>query len=350
MSAGVSERVLSPLQLKEIQPQILEGLKSLSGRVLVIGDVGLDEYLLGEVSRISPEAPVPVLDVKSQEHRMGLAANVAQNVSSLGGEAILLSVIGKDSAGVELKNLLNKSHVSPKHLIEDLGRPTTRKSRLLSENHHIARVDFERRQFLSSSVESQLVEAAAQLIPSSDVVVIEDYAKGVLSESATQKIIQLARRAHKKTLVDPAPKTPVESYYGADIVTPNRYEAFDLAGWEGDELRDGPEIWLRVGSLLIDRLQCESLVMTRGKEGMSLFSQGEKEVVHLPTYAKEVYDVTGAGDTVIAALSLGVASGMGLEPSCVLANFAAGVVVGQVGCVPCSRRELTEYIQAQGII
>ena len=305
--------------------------------------------LLGEVSRISPEAPVPVLDVKAQEQRMGLAANVAQNVSRLGGEVLLLSVIGKDNAGVQLKDLLDRAEVSSEHLVEDPGRPTTRKSRLIAENHHIARVDFERRQFLSNSVESQLIESAARLIPSSDVVVIEDYAKGVLSESVTQQIIRLSREASKRTFVDPAPKTPVDYYSGADVVTPNRNEAFELANLGVDDLREGPGVLVKVGAVLMSQLKCQALVMTRGKDGMSLFSQGQgqEEVIHLPTYAREVYDVTGAGDTVIAALSLGMASGMSLEQACILANFAAGVVVGQVGCVPCSCQELSQYILKQ---
>ena len=341
----MNERSLSPSQLKETQSQILGQLESLSGRVLVVGDVGLDEYLLGEVSRISPEAPVPVLDVKAQEQRIGLAANVAQNVSGLGGEVILLSVIGKDEAGVQLKDLLDIAKVSSEHLIEDLDRPTTRKSRLIAENHHLARVDFERCQFLSPNVESQLVESTVKLISAVDVVVMEDYAKGVLSQSVTQQIIQLAHKAGKKTLIDPAPKTPVNYYNGADIITPNRNEAFELANLGVDNLREEPETLIKVGRQLINLLKCQFLVMTRGKDGMSLFSQ--EEVVHLPTYAREVYDVTGAGDTVIAALALGIASGMNAESACVLANFAAGVVVGQVGCVPCSRHELTQYILQQ---
>ena len=203
----MNERSLDSLQLREVQAQILEKLEFLSGRVLVIGDVGLDEYLLGEVSRISPEAPVPVLDVKTQERRMGLAANVAQNVVGLGGEVMLLSVIGEDSAAAQLKNLLGQAKVSSQHLIEDPSRPTTRKSRLMTENHHIARVDFERRQFLSDSVEKQLVDLATRLVPSSDVVVIEDYAKGVLSESAhPENYSNGPRSGEKKPLLIQLPK------------------------------------------------------------------------------------------------------------------------------------------------
>lgn len=339
----LNESLLNLPQLREIQSQILESLERLSARVLIVGDVGLDEYLLGEVSRISPEAPVPILDVKNQEQRIGLAANVAQNVSSLGGEAILLSVVGKDEAGLCLKKLLDKAGVSTQHLVEDLNRPTTRKVRLISENHHIARLDFERRQFLSGSVESQLIELATHLIPSSDVIVIEDYAKGVLSKKTLRRVIELAHTAGKRILIDPAPKTPVNYYRGADIVTPNRNEALNLADLEVDGFQEETEVLLKAGAILMGQLQCQSLVMTRGKDGMSLFSRGK--VIHLPTCAREVYDITGAGDTVIAALSLGIASGMNLEQACVLANFAAGVVVGQVGCVSCSLQELTQYIK-----
>ncbi len=340
------ERILTSPQLKEVQLQILDQLEeSLSGHILVIGDVGLDEYLLGEVSRISREAPVPVLDVKSQNHRLGLAANVAKNVSSLGGEVTLIGAIGDDDTGSHFKRLLESEGVSSKHLIEDPQRMTTRKSRLIAENHHVARVDFQRRQFLSSSVESQLIEKAAKWIPTSDVIIIEDYANGVLTELVTQEIISLAQLSNKKVLVDPAPTTPSRYYRRAHFVTPNRTEAFELACLTQEQEFDEPEMLLGVGSRLMDALKCQFLVITRGKDGMSLFSP--EEVVHLPTYAREVYDVTGAGDTVVAALALGITSGMSLEKACILANFAAGVVVGQMGCVPCWRHELIQYILRQ---
>ncbi len=328
----------------ELGDSILKKLDLLSGkRVLIIGDIGLDQYVIGEVKRISPEAPVPVLDVSSEDQRLGLAANVAQNIASLGGEPLLLGVVGADAASEQLRSELKKAEISSAHLLVDSSRPTTRKLRVMAEHHHIVRVDFEHRRFLSESVQAELRTSFDRLIETVDGVIIEDYAKGVLDEELLQYIIQQSKAKKKKILVDPHRTTPVHYYRGADLMTPNRDEAFALSRLDIDELREKPNSHIDVGLELIKQIGSEQMIITRGKQGMSLFTEGE--VFSVPTFARQVFDVTGAGDTAIAALALSWVSGLSLKEACVLANYAAGVVVGKVGCVPCKKSELKAYIQ-----
>jgi rfaE bifunctional protein kinase chain/domain len=322
-------------------PRRLESLPK--ARLIVIGDIGLDEYVLGDVRRISPEAPVPVLEVQTQDARLGLAANVAQNVASLGGEALLVAVVGADGAADDLRARLRAAEVSPEHLLVDASRPTTRKLRVMSGPHHLVRVDYEKKQYLSPEVEAAVVAKVAAILPSADGVIIEDYAKGVLSESALQAIIAESHRAGKKVFVDPNRSTPARFYNGADVITPNRDEAVELSGLDYDDLRVSPNFILEVGAALRERVKAEHIVITRGKDGMSLIN-GDG-AVHMPTLARQVFDVTGAGDTVIAALAMAHIAGFSLPEACAFGNVAAGVVVGKVGCVPCTRAELLDYIR-----
>ncbi len=329
-------------ELKALLKSLPRRIESLpKARLIVVGDIGLDEYVLGDVRRISPEAPVPILEVAQQDSRLGLAANVAQNVASLGGVALLVAVVGSDGAADELRRKLQASGVSPDHLITDPQRPTTRKLRVMSGPHHLVRVDFEKKQYLSTDVEKQLVGMVTSLLNQAEGVIIEDYAKGVLSEGALQAIIKESHARGKKVFVDPNRSTPAKFYNGADVITPNREEAVELSGLDYDDLRISPNFILEVGQALRERVQAENIVITRGNEGMSLI--GASEAVHMPTFARQVFDVTGAGDTVIAALALAYVSGFTLPEACVVGNVAAGVVVGKVGCVPCSRKELLEY-------
>ncbi len=337
-SKGLSEEEMT--KKKENLARRVELLSN--GKVLVVGDICLDEYLFGEVKRISPEAPVPVLEVKSQEARLGLAANVAQNVKSLGGECHLLGVVGGDETSHTLGQLLKEAGVSQDFLICDRDRPTTKKTRLISGNHHIARVDFETRKFLSSQTRSELLDRAKQILPSVDVVVIEDYAKGVFCEKTTQSLISMAHKENKKVFVDPHRTTPIRYYRGADVFKPNRDEAFLLSGLNIDELREDDEALTRVANKLVELVSCEHLIITLGKEGMLHFE--ETKTLSLPTEAKQIFDVTGAGDTVIATLALACASGFTLDEACILANSAAGIVVGKVGCVPCYQGELLDQL------
>jgi rfaE bifunctional protein kinase chain/domain len=330
-------------QLKALLKSFPKRMEALpKSALIVIGDIGLDEYVLGDVRRISPEAPVPVLEVQSQDSRLGLAANVAQNVASLGGIAHLVAVVGEDGAAEELRKKLRSVEVSADHLIVDPSRPTTRKLRVMSGPHHIVRVDYEKKQYLSPAVEEQLVKKVKALLPSSDGVIIEDYAKGVLSESSLQEVIKASHAAGKKVFVDPNRSTPAKFYNGADVITPNRDEAVELSGLDYDDLRVSANFILEVGEELRRKMKAENIVITRGKEGMSLIT--DKEAVHMATFARQVFDVTGAGDTVIAALAMAHVGGFTLPEACVFGNVAAGVVVGKVGCVPCRRSEMVDYI------
>lgn len=324
-------------------PRRIEGLPKT--RLMIVGDVGLDEYVMGEVRRISPEAPVPVLEVQNQDARLGLAANVALNVAALGGGAHLIGVVGRDAAADELRGKLRAGSVHAEDLVVDPSRPTTRKLRVMSGTHHIVRVDYEKKRYLSAEVEQRVVQTVSQRLSDVDGVVIEDYAKGMLSEAALRAILRESHALGKKVFVDPNRATPAKFYSGADVVTPNREEAVALSGLDYDEMRLKPNFILEVGQALRERMQAENVVITRGKEGMTLIGASH-EAIHMPTFARQVFDVTGAGDTVIAALALAHVGGFSLPEACVVGNVAAGVVVGKVGCVPCSKQELLEYAQS----
>lgn len=312
--------------------------------ILIVGDVGLDEYVIGSVKRISPEAPVPVVQVEEESSRLGLSANVAQNVSALGGNPYLLAVIGQDPGGEELKRLLLQENVKSDFLVIDKKRPTTRKLRVMAQHHHIVRVDYEKKQFISSEVQNALMSRAHDLISKCDAVIIQDYAKGVLGEAVIQDIIKLAKKNSKLVTVDPHSSTPLPYYRGADLMTPNLDEASALTG--STESIHTEVVVEKMGAILMDKIATQRMVITRGKDGMSLFEGGSHS--QIPTFARKVFDVTGAGDTVIATLTLALSAGLSLRESCLLGNFAAGVVVGKVGCVPCSSDELNSFIQ--GII
>lgn len=340
-----NELALEPQISRDEKNFLLQSISKLKGRkVLVVGDVGLDEYILGEVRRISPEAPVPVLEVEKEDYRLGLAANVAQNVQSLGGEPLLVSVVGKDAGYDLLSSLFRQNSVSTEHLVVDESRPTTRKSRVMAKHHHLVRVDYETRKFISEKTEKLILEKIQNLISQVDCVVIEDYAKGAISQTLMQKVVQIANSNSKPVYVDPHRSNTAEFYLGSSLIKPNFDEAVVLSGLNYDELRDHPDKVLEVGRAVQKKTGAKHLVMTRGKDGMTIFSG--QQVTQVPTFARQVFDVTGAGDTVIAAISLGLSAGLDLRQSCMLANFAAGVVVGQVGCVPCTQTELQEYIES----
>ena len=329
--------------IQELSKQIMGKIDQFGGkRVMIVGDIGLDEYVLGRVRRISPEAPVPVLEVQEEFQRLGLASNVAQNVVSLGGKICLIAVVGRDFAGQDLRKHLKAAGVSDEYLIEDANRPTTRKTRMMSEMHHLLRVDNEQRKFFDTQMENKILQMAESEMPKTDIVILQDYAKGVLSENVAQKIISIAKKHNKVVVVDPNEKTPATYYRGAQLMTPNRNEALALSALPVDDLREVSADMREVGQALMNAIGSTTMVITRSKDGMSLFENSK--IYHVPTFARQVYDVTGAGDTVIAALALAWASGFNLLESCMLANYAAGVVVGKVGCVPCSKAELLDYM------
>jgi len=310
-------------------------------KVLVIGDIGLDEYIKGEVSRISPEAPVPVLNVTKTESRLGLAANVAQNITSLGASCELVSIIGNDDSAKKLNALLNEAKINLNFVVDN-SRPTTKKSRVIHEAHHIVRIDYEKKEFISSEIEEKILQKVEKVLPDCDIVIIEDYNKGVLTNKLTQNIISLSKKNNKLVLVDPHETTPLEFYKGADIITPNTLESFALLNISRDSILDSSITPAVLAEKMLSILGSDRMVITQGKDGMSIFEN--QQWLHTPTQAKQVYDVTGAGDTVIAAIGLGLSSGLELSTSCLLANFAAGIVVAQVGCIPCELSDLRKSL------
>jgi rfaE bifunctional protein kinase chain/domain len=294
--------------------------------VLVVGDVMLDRYWFGDVSRISPEAPVPVVRFRNQEERLGGAANVAANCAALGARSQLLSVIGADEAGDRLERLAKGAGIKPS-LHRDARIPTTVKLRVLSKQQ-LLRVDFETAPS-GEVLASKLADFKAAL-PSCNVVILSDYGKGGLAHIA--KMIGMARAAGKRVLVDPK-GDDWSRYKGATVVTPNRKELADVVGeWKGEG-----DLERRVRKLR-GQLGLEALLLTRGHEGMTLFSK--KRPVHVKAEAREVFDVSGAGDTVIATLATMLASGVRLEQAMRIANRAGGIKVAKLGTAVVTRKEL----------
>lgn len=323
---------------------LLAQLPSLEGKkILIIGDVGLDEYIMGQVRRISPEAPVPVLEVENEDLRLGLAANVAQNVVSLGGQVSLIAVVGEDAGADRLKDLFKRAQVNWDGMISDSQRMTTRKTRVMAQHHHLVRIDYELKKYLSPQTETRVLSQFEKELKTADAIILQDYAKGMLSASLVKQIVALTHKNGKKIFTDPHRSNSGEFYYGTDLMKPNYDEAVLLSGLHFNELRENPDKVYEVGRALQKKTGATDIVLTRGKDGMTIFSK--EQIIEVPTFARKVFDVTGAGDTVIAALSLALASGWSMVEACRLANFAAGVVVSKVGCVPCELSELKAYIQ-----
>lgn len=295
---------------------MLEDLRG--ARVLVVGDVMLDRYWFGEVSRISPEAPVPVVKVDRVEERPGGAANVARNAAALGAHVSLLSVVGRDEAGSSLRRLLKRDRIISK-LHTDRGLKTTVKLRVIGRRQQLVRLDFETPP--SHEALASKLRDFRQLLRRVDTVILSDYGKGGLTHIVN--MIRMARAAGKAVLVDPK-GDDYSRYRGATLITPNRAEFREVAGgWksEGELTRKARD--------LMRRLQVRAMLITRSEEGMTLYRAGER--LHVPAQAREVYDVSGAGDTVIATLGVMLAAGAGLDEAVRLANRAAGIVVGKFG-------------------
>jgi D-beta-D-heptose 7-phosphate kinase/D-beta-D-heptose 1-phosphate adenosyltransferase len=309
------------------------------GRVLVLGDVMVDEYVWGTVSRISPEAPVPVVAVRSETVKIGGAGNVAANITALGGQAQIVGVVGDDAPGERLSHELAQANVQGDGLVVDATRPTTIKSRIVAGSQQLVRFDRESDAPLSSGVRAQVLAQVQEALPQADVLLISDYAKGVVGPALIRQVLALAARLKKIVAVDPKVQH-IPLFRGVNVIAPNHHEAAAAAR----VLVRGEAELLRVGEVLLRRLKARAVLITRGEQGMSLFEVGRR-VTHIPTFAREVYDVTGAGDTVMAGLSLGLAAGASMREAAVLANYAAGVVVGKRGTATVSRAELLRAMQ-----
>ncbi|MFV2028704.1 D-glycero-beta-D-manno-heptose-7-phosphate kinase [Neisseria sp. S1] len=300
-------------------------------RVLVVGDVMLDRYWFGDVSRISPEAPVPVAKIGKIDQRAGGAANVARNIAALGGKAALLSVTGDDEAADVLENLMLQDGVAS-YLLRDNEIATTVKLRVVARNQQLIRLDFE--EMPNREILDAVKQQYRSLLSEYDVIVLSDYGKGGLTHVSA--MIDWAREAGKPVLVDPK-GDDYDKYTGATLLTPNRAELREVTGsWRTEEELTEKTQGLR------RRLGLDALLLTRSEEGMSLF--GEDQITHQPTRAQEVYDVSGAGDTVIATMGLAMAAGFDTAQAMHLANAAAGVVVAKLGTAVCGFEELNNAL------
>ena len=305
-----------------------------TARVAVLGDVMLDRYFWGRVDRISPEAPVPVVRVTGRSSRLGGAANVAANLQSLGARVTLLSLVGDDAAGGELERLVEEHGIDKGALVVEAGRHTTEKVRIIAQHQQVVRADFET---ASPPAEGSRERITGELLDRAgrfDALVVSDYGKGVVEEESLQRIIGAWRSKGKPVLVDPH-IGHFRWYRGATIITPNTKEASSFYGVD----LDSQEKFTSVGFRLRKELELDSLLITRGEEGMSLYLEDGKQI-DIPTVATEVYDVTGAGDTVISVLAAGFAAGVPLVDAVVIANQAAGEVIKDLGTSAIARERL----------
>jgi len=312
-----------------------ELLNSLRGRrVLIVGDVMLDRYVWGQVRRISPEAPVPVVEVTEENHRLGGAANVARTITVLGGEPLLLGVVGNDDGAESLRRLLNENGITDTHLIVDEARPTSVKTRIMAEKQQVCRVDREDKAPLSETVASQLTVAGEALLKESEALLLSDYGKGVLGKQIIHQLVKSANGL--PSCVDPK-EDHFAAYAGVTVATPNHHEAAravqmsnDYAGLDS------------VAGELLKLTGCQNLLITCGARGMRLYEGSESSPAVIKTVAREVFDVTGAGDTVSGVLTLALAAGAKLLEASLLANLAAGVVVGKIGAATATAEEIVE--------
>ncbi|MFI4890035.1 MAG: D-glycero-beta-D-manno-heptose-7-phosphate kinase [Steroidobacterales bacterium] len=312
--------------------RLLDGFHS--ARVLVLGDVMLDRFVYGSVERISPEAPIPVVNVERIADMPGGAANVARNVAAMGARAVLLGVVGRDAWADDLRLQIAASPGITAQLIVDESRPTTVKTRYVADGQQVMRADQESCVPLDADVEQRLVGAFAQALDGVGVVVLSDYAKGVLSDSVTRTVIEAATRASKMVIVDPKAKD-FAKYRGAALIKPNRIE---LQAASGQPCSTPDEVVAAARRVLAQDI-CDTLVVTRGKDGMSVIG-ADATGVHLPAASRPVFDVSGAGDTAMAALALGLAAGGRIVDAAALANMAAGLAVGKRGTATVSTGEM----------
>jgi rfaE bifunctional protein kinase chain/domain len=305
-------------------------------KVLVLGDVGIDRYTIGSVDRISPEAPVPIVFVEDEQHKLGLAANVADNVMVLGGVPLLVGLIGRDRRGSDFKDLLDEEGISSRYLIQDTTRKTVLKERVVSASQQLLRVDYESLHELSAKTEKAVIAKVKSLLKKVDAVVLEDYAKGLVTDKVAHEVFSAARAQGKLVSVDPNTKSSLSLYKGATVLTPNTKEAEKLSGIE---IRDEAAL-VEAGRKILKQTAAQYVVITRGKDGMAIFSAKSPIIKLIPTYVKEVYDVSGAGDTVIAVMTLALCSGANIEEACILGNLAAGVEVGKRGTATVTPEEI----------
>ncbi|MGD9302968.1 MAG: D-glycero-beta-D-manno-heptose-7-phosphate kinase, partial [Desulfobacterales bacterium] len=307
--------------------------------ILVVGDLMIDEYLWGEVDRISPEAPVQVVSVQNEELILGGAGNVVNNLVALGAKVSIIGVVGAGTNGTLLRDKLDELGANTHGVITEPDRPTTRKTRIIAEHQQVLRIDRETKSNVSAQTFEAVAQAAENIIPHADVVLISDYGKGLITEALLSKLTKAAREHGKLTIADPK-GLDFKKYSGINVMTPNKKEAALAAGIE---IIDDATLF-EVGQRLIQSIGIDKLIITCGKDGMVYFETGA-DIQKISTKARQVFDVSGAGDTVLAILGLAIASGMSFKDGVALANTAAGLVVGKVGTATVSKKELAAALQ-----
>jgi rfaE bifunctional protein kinase chain/domain len=327
--------------LETIQAERFNQIFSRWGRhkVLVLGDVMLDEYLWGNVSRISPEAPVPVVEILKESIKLGGAANVALNIKTLGDQPILVGVAGEDKNGERMREALNAVQIPDVGIFAEDGRPTTVKTRVIAHSQQVVRADREDTQEISPELTEQIVDFVKGKLGEIGALIISDYGKGVVTLKLLSELIDLCRKNNMFVGVDPK-ETHFLNYKRVSLITPNHNEA----GFAyGKKIKD-QSILEEVGWGLMDRLEAEAMLITRGELGMSLFERN-KSLTHFPTRAKKVYDVTGAGDTVISTFTSAFAAGASYKEAALISNHAAGMVIGEIGTAQVTKDQLAEELK-----
>ena len=312
-------------------------------RVLVLGDVMLDRYVSGSASRLSPEAPIPVLRPTARRATVGGAANVALNVATLGGQVALVGVIGDDAEGAELAQLLESSGIVP-HLVTAAGRPTTAKTRFMVGAHQLLRLDEETAAAIDESIAERVVQRFSYALGTANVVVLSDYAKGVLSDSVLRAVLAQCQSSDCMVIADPK-RMDFASYRGATVLSPNEYEVRQATRIEADDDSEAD----RAGRRALDDTGCAAVLVTRSARGLTLVRRDELPL-HLPTRAREVADVSGAGDTLVAALAVALGAGAALPEAAMLANITAGIAVGKPGTATVSRNELLGVLHLEDLV
>ncbi len=307
-------------------------------QLLVIGDLMIDHYVWGEATRLSPEAPVPVVNVRNETTTLGGAANVAQNLISLGASVTISGVVGQDAYGVQLAALLSDEGIDTCAIVQDAARPTTVKTRVLAGSHQLVRVDREVTHAVSTELEDQILLKLADCIKSADLILFSDYNKGLFSDTLSQRIIQEATRQKKKVIVDPK-GLDYSKYQGVYLIKPNRKELADAT--KSARLSNIDDLQ-QAAKVLFKQTGTEYLVVTLSEEGMAIVDEVTYKL--LPVKATEVFDVTGAGDTVLATMAYCLASGLSIEESCELANHAAAIVIRRVGSATTTLEEIMDDV------
>lgn len=313
--------------------------KSKGKKIAIIGDVMLDKYVYGHISRISPEAPVPVVDIQNTEYKLGGAANVANNIKALEGEPVLIGVIGDDYDSSHYLDVMKSLGLTTVGIFKDKSRPTTAKTRVIAHSQHVLRVDSEVKENISKGIRNKILTFIKNNLKGFESVILQDYNKGVLTKEIISEIILMCKKLNKPVYVDPK-FTNFYEYKDVTVFKPNRKEVGDILGMK----LDTDESVNEAGSILIDKLNCGYLVLTRGEKGMMLFDKEKNKtvVLNIPTRARKVADVSGAGDTVISTIAVMLAGGAGITEAVMLANQAAGIVCEEVGIIPIYKQALID--------